>query len=174
MILKTDRLRLRDITTDDSDFILALVNDPDWLQHIGDRGVRTQDDARTFIADGPIASYLQHGYGLWLMELLSDGAPVGLCGLLNREYLEYPDLGYALLPEFRGRGLAREASRAVLRYAYEALGMTSIDAIVAPANRRSVRLLEYVGFRDAGSVRLPSGNDQARLFRITLGGDHRP
>ncbi len=172
MIIETSRLRLRHVTNHDASFILALVNDPDWLQHIGDRGVRTLDDARTFIADGPMASYEKHGYGLWLMELLGDCAPIGLCGLLNREYLQYPDLGYALLPDFRGQGLAREACRGVLQYASEALGMTAVEAIVAPGNIRSLRLLEHLGFDDAGMVTLPSGTDQARLLRIELGGDN--
>lgn len=165
MIIETQRLRLRNVDLNDAAFILALVNDPDWLRHIGDRGVRSIDDARTFIEDGPVTSYRTHGFGLWLTELSDEPVAVGLCGILKREYLENPDLGYALLPKYRHQGYAREASAGVMVHAHDALGFDTLDAMVSPRNHRSVHLLEQLGFEEIGIIEIPPDNNQARLFR---------
>lgn len=168
VVLETRRLRLRELGPQDAPFILSLVNDPDWLRHIGDRGVRTLDDARAFIEDGPIASYESHGFGLWLTELRTDAEPIGMCGILKREYLDCPDLGYALLPGFRHNGYAREASAGVLQHARRTLGIPALDAIVAPRNRRSIRLLEALGFDELGMIEIPPDGHPARHFRCSL------
>lgn len=170
VVLRTRRLRLRELGLQDASFILTLVNDPDWLRYIGDRGVRSLGDARTFIEDGPIASYALHGFGLWLAELGPDARPIGMCGILKRDYLEYPDLGYALLPAFRQNGYAREASAGVLKHARLVLGIPALDAIVAPRNRRSIRLLEALGFDELGMIDIPTDGHPARLFRCSLVG----
>lgn len=167
-ILATRRLRLREANLKDAPFILNLVNDPGWIRHIGDRGVRSLDDARTFIQDGPLASYEAHGFGLWVVELGQDAEPVGLCGILKRDYLEHPDLGYALLPGFRQLGYAREASAGVLRHALTVLNIPALDAIVSPRNHRSIRLLEALGFDELGSIKIPPEGHEARLFRCSL------
>ena len=146
LVLETARLRLRWITLDDAPFIVELVNDPAWLRHIGDRGVRNVEDAHAYLAKGPLDLYAKWGYGLYLAERMVDGAPVGMCGLVRREGLDDADLGFALLPAFRSQGYAAEASVAVLAHARSALGMTRILAIVSPENLASIRLLERVGF----------------------------
>ncbi|NNF51313.1 MAG: GNAT family N-acetyltransferase [Gammaproteobacteria bacterium] len=168
MILETERLGLRKIVSADAPFILELVNDPDWLKNIGDRGVRTLDDAAEFIAEGPLASYSRHGYGLWLAELRDDHTPVGMCGVLKRSNLRYPDLGYALLPAFRGAGYAIEACRGVLEYARTDLGIETAMAIVAPANAKSIKLLEKLSFGGAGTVLMPGQSEEVLLFQRTL------
>src|SRR5205809_1402527 len=104
MILETDRLQLRLLSVDDAEFILRLLNEPSFIQNIGDRGVRTLDDARAYITNGPIASYEKHGFGLLLVQLKTTGTPIGICGLLKRDALPEPDIGYALLPEFWSNG----------------------------------------------------------------------
>ncbi len=144
-IIETPRLRLRELHEGDAAFILALLNDPDFLRHIGDRGVHDHDDALRYIATGPRASYASHGWGLWAVERREDGALIGMCGLVRREVLPGPDLGYAYLPAWRGRGYALEAAAATLDFAFARAGLDRVLAIVTPANTGSVRLLEKLG-----------------------------
>src|ERR1700752_686959 len=99
-ILETDRLILRKLSVEDAEFILELLNEPSYLRFIGDKGVRTLDDARDYILEGPVDSYERHGFGLYLAELKESGVPIGICGLLRRESLENVDIGYAFLPAF--------------------------------------------------------------------------
>src|ERR1700694_5808015 len=139
--LETDRLRLRRLSVDDAGFILRLLNEPSFIQNIGDRGVRTIEDARAYILKGPIASYEQFGFGLLLVEERESGVPVGICGLLKRDVLEDVDIGYALLPEFWSRGYAFESASAVMSYAREKLGSNRVLAVVNSNNQSSIRLL---------------------------------
>lgn len=150
-VLHSDRLTLRWFTPRDAPFILALLNDPAWIANIGDRGVRTLDEARTWIAEKLVRSYWDKGHGLWAIERRSDGALLGMCGLLERDSLPALDVGYALAPPFRGQGYAREAALAALRYAGEALGQERLLAIVRPENRPSIRLLESLGMAPIGT-----------------------
>ena len=168
VVLETERLRLRKLAKDDAAFILELVNDPDWLRHIGDRGVRSLKDASEFIAEGPLASYSSYGYGLWLVELKESSIPIGLCGVLKRKHLEHPDLGYALLPQFRGQGFAIESCRGVLSYARLKLAMSQVLAIVSPANARSIGLLEKLSFVRAGTATMPGQSEEVLLFHADL------
>ena len=149
-ILETPRLRLRELVAADAPFVLELLSDPDFVRHIGDRGVRDLDTAKTYIADGPQASYAAHGFGLWLAELRETGEPAGMCGLLKRDTLEDADMGYAWLPAFRGRGLALEAAVATLRYAFALLRLPRVLAIVGQDNIASQKLLARVGMAKQG------------------------
>lgn len=165
MILETNRLRLRRLSAEaDAAFILRLLNEPSFIQNIADRGVRTIEDARSYILKGPVASYEKYGFGLWLVEEKETSLPVGLCGLLKREVLEDIDVGYALVPEFWSRGYALECASAVVAYAHEELGLPRIVAVVSPDNDRSIRLLEKMGFKYKRMVRLSEGDDEIKLF----------
>ena len=144
--LDTDRLVLREQTAADAAFVLALVNDPDWLRHIGDRGVRTLADARAYIETGAVAMVRRHGHGLFLVETRDGNVPVGLCGLLRRDGFADVDIGFAFLPAFRGQGYAREAAEATLAFAWHTLGASRVAAIVSPANEASIGLLTRLGF----------------------------
>jgi len=163
-VLETERLRLRRLTPEDTAFVLRLLNEPSFIQNIGDKGVRTPDDARTYIADGPAASYRKFGFGLWLVELKETGAPVGICGLLKRDALEDPDLGYALLPEHWSRGYAFEAASAVVARAGEEFGLRRLAAITDPDNLSSIRVLERLGFEYLKTVRLSEDAPEVKLF----------
>lgn len=145
LVTETQRLQLRRLDADDAAFILQLVNEPSWLAFIGDKGVRTLDDARAYIASGPVAMYASHGHGLYRVALKSSGEAIGLCGLIKRDTLADVDIGYAFLPAHWGRGYAEEAARATLSHARDSLGMKRVVAIVTPANARSIRLLEKIG-----------------------------
>ncbi len=163
-ILETSRLRLRHATEDDAAHILELVNDPDWLRYIGDRGVKNLEDARNYVRKGPAASYAQHGFGLFLVELKADGSAVGLCGLLKRDFLPDPDLGFAVLPRYRGLGLTFEAAQGVLDHGREAFGFERFLAITSLDNTISGRLLEKLGFRFEREIEMPSGGERLKLY----------
>jgi RimJ/RimL family protein N-acetyltransferase len=164
LVLVTDRLRLRRIGPDDAGFLLELLNDPSFLANIGDRGVRTLEDARAYVERGPVASYARHGFGLWLVELGTTGEPLGICGVLRRDSLPDPDLGFAYLPRHWGRGYAFEAASAVARHAREALRLRRLLAITLPTNAGSKRVLERIGFRLAGTTRLAGDPAELELY----------
>ena len=151
---ETARLRLREQTLDDAAFLITVMNDPDFIRHIADRGVRTLDDARTYLTAGALASYAEHGFGLWLVERKTDGAAIGLCGLVKRPAFDDVDVGYALLPAFRGQGYAREAVAGTLAYARAAHGLSRLIAVVNPDNLPSRKLLELEGFVFERMVRM--------------------
>jgi RimJ/RimL family protein N-acetyltransferase len=163
-VLETDRLRLRRLTPEDAAFILRLVNEPSWLRFIGDRGVRSLEDARGYILKGPVESYERFGFGLYLTELKDSGIPIGMCGLIKRETLPDVDVGYAFFPEFWGKGYASEAASAVLDYGRSAFGLTRILAIVTPENHGSIRVLEKLGLRFQEMVKLSEEEPELALF----------
>lgn len=164
MVLETDRLFLRHLTPDDDAFILELLNEPGFLQNIGDREVRSLEDAQRYVIDGPAASYAKQGFGLWWVGLKATGEPVGICGLIKRDVLEDPDIGYAFLERFSGRGYASEAGAAVLDYGRRTLGLGRIVAITKPDNDGSIRVLEKIGLRFEGMITLPDHGGDSRYF----------
>jgi RimJ/RimL family protein N-acetyltransferase len=164
MILETERLQLRMLSVDDAEFILRLLNEPSFIQNIGDRGVRTIADARAYILKGPIASYENFGFGLWMVETRFESTPIGICGLLKRDVLEDVDIGYALLPEFWSQGYALESASAVITCASERLGLKRVVAVVNADNQSSIRLLEKMGFKYERMVRLSEGAAEIKLF----------
>ena len=166
--LQTERLLLRALTFDDAAFILRLLNEPSYLEHIGDKNVRTLDDARAYVEYGPMASHRAHGYGLDRVELRASGQPIGICGLLRREMLDDADLGYAFLPEFWSRGYASEAVTAVLADAKSRLGLRRVAAVVSNDNAASIRLLEKLGFHYRRMISLHAGEPEIRLYVLEL------
>jgi RimJ/RimL family protein N-acetyltransferase len=163
-ILVTDRLSLRKLSVEDASFILRLLNEPSFLQHIGDKGVRTSADACSYILSGPVASYEKFGFGLWLVELKDSGVAVGICGLLKRAALEDVDIGYAFLPEFWSRGYALESASAVMSYADATLGLKRVVAVTNADNQSSIRLLEKIGFEYERMVSLSEDGLALKLF----------
>jgi RimJ/RimL family protein N-acetyltransferase len=144
--------------------MVELLNEPSFIRNIGDRGVRTLADARRYIADGPVASYGKFGFGLYLVELKEPRTAIGICGLLKREALRDPDMGFAFLPAFWSQGYAHESALAVKVYALHTLGLPRILAITDPGNVRSIRLLERLGFAFEQRVRMAESEPELRLF----------
>ncbi|MEZ5319294.1 MAG: GNAT family N-acetyltransferase [Vicinamibacterales bacterium] len=169
VVLETPRLVLRRLTPDDAPLMLELLNDETYRRFIGDRHVRTIEEARKYIADGPIAMYEKHGFGLWLVVRKADGVPIGICGLLKRDELPDVDVGFALLPAWWRQGYGREAATAVLEFGYGPLGLTRIVAITHPENVASQRLLEALGLR-RDPARRPPGKGESLLF-VPVPGD---
>jgi RimJ/RimL family protein N-acetyltransferase len=152
LTLETDRLILRPFAVNDSAFILRLLNEPSFIANIGDKRVRSLEQAADYLREGPMASYERHGHGLLAVVLRETMQPIGMCGLLKREEFEDIDIGYAFLPEAWSQGFARESAAAVLEFARQALGRTRIIALVSPHNQGSIRLLEKLGFSPATAV----------------------
>jgi RimJ/RimL family protein N-acetyltransferase len=167
-VLETERLLLRWVAVEDAEFILKLVNDPAWLRYIGDRGVRSLEDAREYIRKGPVDMYRRFGFGLYLVELKDDGIPIGICGLLKRDTLEDVDIGFAFLPAFRSKGYAFESAAAVLEHGKSRFGLKRLVAITSPHNRISARLLEKLGFKFEKIIRLTEKDSESRLFAMNL------
>ena len=166
--LETARLLIRRITADDAPFILELLNDAAFLRYIGDRNVRSLEDARKYIADGPVASHAAHGFGLDLVIRKADGAPIGICGLLKRETLPEPDIGFAYLAPYCGAGFGHEAAERCLQHARDVLGVPRVLAITSPDNTASIHLLEKLGFGFERLTALSPGADDVRLFSKSL------
>lgn len=163
-MLLCERLILRQFTVDDAEFILRLLNEPSFLRYIGDKKVRNLEDARQYILNGPVASYERNGFGLNLVELRDPRAPIGICGLLKREELADPDIGFAYIPEFWSKGFAFEAAVAVLNDARERMRLQRILAITSLDNEASIKLLEKLGFGFEKVIKLSADGDQVKLF----------
>jgi RimJ/RimL family protein N-acetyltransferase len=167
-VLETERLILRRLTVEDSGFILELLNDPEWLRFIGDRGVRTVDDARGYILKNLVAMYERLGFGLYLCELKGASVPIGICGLIKRDSLEDVDIGFAFLPAFRGKGYAFESASAVMTYAERTLGLNRLAAITSPDNFVSGKLLEKLGFNFERMIKLSDDGEEVSLFAVDI------
>jgi RimJ/RimL family protein N-acetyltransferase len=163
-ILRTGRLILRHLTENDAPFILQLLNEPGFVDNIGDRGVRDLDGARRYITEGQGASYQKYGYGLWATVLRETGEAIGICGLVKRDGLEDADVGYAFLESAWGKGYAREAAAATLRHAREVIGLPRVVAITKPTNKGSIAVLERIGMKAAGLIRIPGYDDESAYF----------
>jgi len=164
--IETSRLKLRWLSMDDAAFIHRLVNDPQWLRFIGDKQVHDLDGARDYIESGPRTMYQQFGFGLNLVSLKGDTTSIGICGLLKRDSLAEPDLGFAFLPEYRGRGYAQEAAEAVLHHGFSMLEQRRIVAIVDTGNQASIRLLEKLGFHLDRKIQTKPNGTPADLYSI--------
>lgn len=165
--IHSDRLLLRPLELGDAGFIFELVNEPSFIQNIGDRGVRTLADAEKYIEIGPLASYAKNGFGLMAVTLKETEEPIGMCGLIKRDALDDVDIGYAFLPTFWSKGYAIEAARAVMGTA-KALGLKRVVAIVDPVNVGSIRVLEKLGMTFEKMIRLSAEDIELKLFYLSL------
>ena len=162
-VLETARLRLTPIVLDDAPFLVELLNDPGFLRYIGDRGVRSEADVPAYLQNGPWAMYGRHGFGLMLVSLRAGGENVGMCGLLKRDWLELPDIGFSFLQRHCGSGYGSESAAAVLQDGEARLGVREVGAIVAPDNAPSIGLLRKLGFAYRRPV-TPPGEEREISF----------
>lgn len=163
-VADTERLCIRWLDAGDSAFILELVNEPSWIQFIGDKGVKTPHDAHRYIENGPVAMYKRVGFGLYVVELKDRREPIGICGLIKRDGLDDVDLGFAFRPMFWRNGYAFESAAAVMAYGRSALGLRRIVAILSHDNHRSSRLLQRLGFSFEGTVKLRPDDQELDLY----------
>jgi len=163
-IIETERLILREFTLDDSAFMLDLLNQPSFIQFIGDRGVRTMEDACDIIAKRYIEAYEQLGFGIYLTLLKEDQTAIGICGLVKRDGLDDVDIGYAFLPQYWSKGYATESATAVLYYARNTLGIKRVLGITTIDNHSSIHVLEKLGFKFQRMVKLSEDGGELKLF----------
>ncbi|WP_115718852.1 GNAT family N-acetyltransferase [Gallaecimonas mangrovi] len=168
-VARTERLQLRQLTVTDAPFILSLLNEPGWLANIGDKGVHNVTDARHYISAGPLAMYQRYGFGLFLVSL-HDQTPIGLCGLIQRDYLPCPDLGYALATAYWQQGYAFEAAKAVMAFA-KARNIDELKAITTAGNQASTALLKKLGFNEIAPITPPGSQTALRCFHFVPGSD---
>lgn len=163
-ILTTKRLLLEEAVVDDAEFFIELLNSPNWIRYIGDRGIKTKEGAIRYIEKSLITSYKKNGYGLYKMSLKDSKTPIGICGFVKRDYLEHADIGFAILPKFEGYGFTNEAALATMHYGKSQLNMTKILAITNEENTKSCKLLSKIGLLALGKIIPPDGNKEFLLF----------
>jgi [ribosomal protein S5]-alanine N-acetyltransferase len=162
-VIQTSRVDLRELELEDAEFILELLNEPGFIRFIGDKGVRTPADARDYLSQGPIDSYARNGFGLYA-ACLRDGTPIGMCGLVKREGLHDPDIGFAFLSRHWSKGYAVESAGAVLGHAVEVLNLKRVVAITSPDNWSSIAVLEKIGLKFERMIRLVDHSPELKLF----------
>ena len=169
IIVESERLLLREFSSEDKVYIVRQLNEPSFINNIADRGVRNEDQAFQYLQNGPIASYQKHGFGLWAIQLKETKEIIGMCGLIKRDNLAHVDLGYALLPEFFSQGYAQEATRASLEVAKQKFNLPCLLAIVNPSNVASRKLLDAIGFHFQDMQALIENEPEICVYKINLG-----
>lgn len=168
VVFETERLILRHLSPEDAAFILRLLNEPSFIKNIGDKNVRTLEEAQAYTVNSYIASYEKHGFGLYLIELRESGEAIGICGLVRRDALEHADIGYALLPEFAGQGYAIEAARGTVEYANKSLNFNRLLAIVNSDNSSSIRLLKKLNFKFERLAKILNSEPEVEVFGLNF------
>ncbi len=167
-MLETDRLTLHEMTLADAGLMLAIWNDPAFVRYVGDRGIRTIDEAEDAMRQGILRLYEEYGYGPYRMTLKDPGDAIGICGLFRRDSLDVPDIGYATLPDYCGRGYAFEAATAVIKHTGTALGIERLIAIISPDNAASIGLIGKLGFEFERMHRMPDADDDVSIYCKSL------
>ena len=167
-ILETKRTILREVVESDAAFMLDLLNQPSFIKYIGDRNVRTVEEARDFIENRYRQSYRDNGFGLWTVELKGDGTPIGICGFVKRDTLPDADIGFAFLPQFCGQGFALESAAGVMNYGREKLKFKRVLAITTQFNESSGKLLERLGFKFEKLTKQPHDPEELKLFSFDM------
>jgi [ribosomal protein S5]-alanine N-acetyltransferase len=162
MKLETERLILRPTNEDDAAFLLELLNSPKWLQNIGDRNIRSIEDAKAYVRNRMYPQFNEKGYSSNTVILKSDGSKIGTCGLYHRPGLENVDIGFAFLPDHEGKGYGYEAATKVMHSGIHDFGIKKICAITLPTNIPSQKLLEKLGLVYSKTIHLP--NDTVDLI----------
>jgi len=166
--LETERMLLRRVTLDDAGFMLSIWNDPAFIRNVGDRGIRSIEEAEAALQEGAFRLYKEYGYGPYCMSLKKDGTLVGICGLFRRDNLDDPDIGFGVLPDYCGKGLAGEAAEAVITHARDDLAIEVLTAIVSPGNSVSIGLIEKLGLKFERGITMPGEEDEISLYRMRL------
>lgn len=171
-VARTSRTVLREASLDDAEFVLELINEPGWRQYISQHSIDTLDQAKEYIEQRLLSAYKQHGFGLWLMQRVSDNAMLGMCGLVRRESLPYPDLGFAQLERYCGQGYAQEASNAVIQYVASNSLSPTLLAITLPENQRSIHLLERLGFSYDSDFITDDTQERLLMYALSIAKGH--
>ncbi|MEO6901626.1 MAG: GNAT family N-acetyltransferase [Bacteroidia bacterium] len=167
-IVQTERLLLRQFNVNDVDFIIQLLNSPGWIKNIGDRNIKTVEQAKNYLLNGPMQSYQLHGFGLSLVMLKETNTPIGMCGLIKRDTLPHVDIGFAFLPAYIGKGYCYEMASAILMNAKNNFKLPRIVAVTLPTNISSVNVLKKLGMQFDKKIILKGDTEELELYGIDL------
>lgn len=168
IVAETNRLLTTKFTENDATFFYKLANSPNWIRYIGDRGLKTVTDAQLYLKEDTLKSYTEFGFGFYKLQLKENGELIGTSGLVKRDWLEYVDIGFALLPEYEGKGFGFEASEEILKLAKNQFHLNKILAITLPTNKKSVKLIEKLGLVFEKRVKPFEDDEELLLFAKTL------
>jgi ribosomal-protein-alanine N-acetyltransferase len=144
--IETSRLRLRMFTPDDLDALSAITGDAEVMKYLGTSGPRTREKTKTTI-DAILRHWSEHGFGIWALEHKRDQRLIGWCGLQMLEKTPEIEVAYLLAQDYWNQGLATEAARASIEYAFRELKLRRIVAIARPENVGSYRVMEKAGMK---------------------------
>ena len=164
--LYTQRLFLRKVTVTDAPFFVEILNEPSWIQYIGDRNIKSVAAAETFIEEKYLASYKTNGFGSYLVLEKETNLPIGLCGLYQRADLDFPDIGFAFLEDYQGKGYGFESAHAVLIHALQDLNFKTVLGFTVSENKASIQLLQKLGLQQTGTYQPEGGDEVLLLFRL--------
>ncbi|PVW13181.1 GNAT family N-acetyltransferase [Marixanthomonas spongiae] len=164
---KTDRLLLRPTSEEDANLIYQLLNTPKWLQYIGDRNIRSLEDAKAYIQNKMTPQLKRLGYGNYTVIRKEDQAKMGTCGIYDREGVKGVDIGFAFLPEFEKKGFAYEAAFKLMNVFFSEFGIHRIQAYTSKKNQASQKLLEKLGLKQTGTTFLPDDKEELLVYRIS-------
>ena len=167
-LFETANLSVREFNLDDSDFIYDLVNTDGWKRFIGDRNVSDREGALNYIKTALLDSYTKNGYGGWCVSIKETNEPIGMCGLFPRDFLEYPELGFAFMPHVQGRGFAYESARGAINYIRGNYTLKGLSATTKLDNTRSQNLLDRLGFTQLPNITIPGKTEESTLFKLIL------
>lgn len=165
-IIETERLILKPTDIEDAAFVLALYNSPKWIEHIGDRNIKTEEDAANYIKDKMLPQYERLGFSNNTVILKETGEKIGSCGLYDREGLEGLDIGFAFLPQFEKKGYAFESASKLLEKAFNEYGYAKISAITTTQNIDSQNLILKLGLIYVKNIFIPNDPEELMLFEI--------
>ena len=167
-VFQTDRLSLSAFTLADTSFIIQLTNTEGWLRNIGDRRTKTEAGAIAYLQKGPLKSYATTGYGLWKLSLKETGQDIGICGCFKRDIFDHPDIGYALLPAFEGKGYATEAAIGSRDFLFQHYAVENLIGISDPENISSIKILTKLGMTYRKDISMPNETEVLKLYSIYL------
>ncbi len=166
--IETVRLYLKSVDTEDAPFILELLNTPKWIRFIGDRNVKDLVGSTEYIETRMLPQMEECGFGNYVLVRKEDGAKMGTCGLFKREGLDGVDIGFAMLPEFEGKGYSSEAAIKLKQLAKTEFHLERLNGITLPENTSSRKLLEKLGLKLSGTIRLPNDPEDLLLYSTPL------
>lgn len=167
-IFETERLILKPTGVEDAEFIFQLVNSPKWIQYIGDRNVNSIEEAATYIQNRMLPQLERLGFSNYTLIRKSDQAKMGTCGIYSRDGMQDLDIGFAFLPQFEKQGFAYEAASKLVMEAKQTFHLKSLTAFTTKDNFSSQNLLEKLGMKNAGFIRIPNDDEELVLYKIKL------
>lgn len=169
IISETERLLISKVTLLDAPFFVKLMNTPNWLKYIGDRNIKTVEDAQENLKNGILKSYSDNEFGFYKILLKSENNKIiGTAGLIKREELNDVDIGFGFLPEYESKGFGYEVSIEIMQLAKEVFKLKKVVAITNPDNHNSIKLLRKLGLVFEKKVNPFEEDKELLLFAKTL------